>query len=116
MKHLRFLPLALVAAFAITAAGCIQYIPHSISMPGSVDIEAKVVGRVEGYATSQVTFGIIRTGDDSLKAAVADALSKKGGDALVNVTVDRDITFFPHQSYPLYIKIGTKVTGTAVRL
>lgn len=105
----------LLAALGLTAVGCTTHIPHSASMGAPVDVgNVKNIGRVEGESSAQWFLMFGPTGDDSLKAAVADALSKKGGDALVNMTVDRSVTAFPHMSYPLFLKVKTTVTGTAI--
>lgn len=97
-------------------AGCTVYVPHSVSMGGVVMPDVKVVGRVEGTASAKYILGFGPFGDDSLKAAVADALAQQGGDTLVNVTVDRSIMGFPHPSAAtIYKEIKTTVSGTAIK-
>lgn len=109
----QFIPLALVAAVGLT--GCTAYIPHSVSMAAPVETDVQNIGSVNGESSAQWFMGMGPTGDNSLKAAVADALSKKGGDALINTTVDRSITAFPHPAWPLFLVVKTRVTGTAVK-
>ncbi|MBI4668770.1 MAG: hypothetical protein HY747_06230 [Elusimicrobia bacterium] len=104
----------LLAAGALFA-GCTTYFPHSVSMGGVVMTDVEVVGRVEGTSRAHYIFGYGPIGDDSLKAAVADALSQKGGDTLVNVTVDRAVTKFPPMIGGMYMAVDTRVSGTAIR-
>jgi len=71
---------------------------------------------VEGESRAHYVLGMGPTGDDSLKAAVADALAKRGGDTLINVTVDRAVTAFPpFGAGSWYRAVRTFVSGTAVR-
>ncbi len=95
--------------------GCTTYIPHSASMGGVVMTNVEVLGRVEGRSRAQYIMGYGPLGDDSLKAAVADALSQKGGDSLINITVDRSITKFPPMVGGLYMAVDTHISGTAIR-
>ncbi|MBI4368602.1 MAG: hypothetical protein HY547_00060 [Elusimicrobia bacterium] len=106
----------LIAAAATTGlAGCTTYFPHSVSMGGVVLTNVEIVGRVEGMSRAHYIMGYGPVGDDSLKAAVADALSQRGGDTIVNVTVDRSVTKFPPMVGGIYESIQTTVSGTAVR-
>lgn len=116
MRYLRLLPLLLVAAFTIGSMGCKTNVPYQVSVGGPLMKRVKVIGRVEGLGTARYFLGgfVGPIGDDSLKAAVADALSKKGGDSLINVTVDREVkTFIP--GMPIMIEIKTRVTGLAIQ-
>jgi len=112
---LRLVPSALIVMAGTFLFGCTQHIPHSASMAAPFEADVQMIGPVSGESTASWFLGM-PTGDDSLKAAVNDALSKKGGDALVNMTVDRSIRAFPHLSYPLFIIVKTRVTGAAVKL
>ena len=118
MKELRLLPLALVLAMvgAGFTVGCKHHIPHSVSTGGPLIKDVKVIGRVEGESSASFfLFGLIGpVGDDTLKAAVQDALSKKGGDSLINMTVDRAVTQVVPR-FPLVLTIRTKVSGLAVQ-
>ena len=105
---------AIVAA-AVTFAGCTTYFPHSASMGGVVMTNIEVLGRVEGQSRAHYILGYGPMGDDSLKAAVADALSQKGGDTLVNITIDRSTTMFPPYLGSIYTAVTTTISGTAVR-
>lgn len=116
MRHFRLLMSLVVVLAAGSMVGCTKYLPHSVGMGGPVDAGATAIGRVDGRSNAYYFLGFGPFGDDSLKAATADALSKKGGDAVVNVTVDRALIAFPHPSYPLYLNVTTEVSGTAVKL
>ena len=73
------------------------------------------LGAVEGEACRHFVLAIIPWGASDFRAAVDDALSKKGGDALINVTVDSSLYgIFP--IYNVYSITCTRVRGTAVRL
>jgi len=116
MKYLRYVAVLLAVA-GFGTIGCTSYIPHSVQMQAPVQSDTlQIIGSVEGVSNAYWFLGMGPTGDDSLRAATADALSKKGGDALVNVTVDRQITAFPHPAYPLYLNITTRIVGTAIKL
>ena len=99
-------------------AGCTQYIPHSLSMGGIGMPPVEVIGNVEGISRERriylLMLPISKTGDYSLKSAVADALSKRGGDTLLNVTRDDAITRYPFLIINI-IDRKTVLTGTAVR-
>ena len=71
----------------------------------------QVVGTVEGESRSTNVFGFGPFGDHSLRAALQDALSKRGGDALINVSIDQATTSFG----PFYSVNRTMVMGTAVK-
>lgn len=75
----------------------------------------EVLGRVEGQSRAHYILGYGPVGDDSLKAAVADALSQKGGDTLINITIDRSVTKFPPMIGGIYTAVDTRISGTAIR-
>ena len=115
MKKTSLLALVLLAG---VAAGCTRYVPHSLSMGGIGMPPIEVIGNMEGVSrqrkVSLFLLPLAVTGDYSLKSAVADALSKRGGDTLLNVTRDDATTLYPF----LIINIldrKTVLTGTAVR-
>lgn len=113
MRQLRWLLLP-VGAFALSnLTGCKTHIPFQVSTGGPVMKNVKVLGPTEGYASAKYFLGglVGPVGDDSLEAAVADALSKKGGDSLISMTVDREV-----KTVPIFMReIRTRVTGVAVK-
>ncbi len=113
MKRMWLLPLGLFLALgAGSMLGCKTHAPYAMSTGGPLIKNVRTLGRVEGVSVARYYLSIIGPiGDDSLEAAVADALSKKGGDSLINVTVGRERT-----SYLGFVTvIRTRVTGLAVK-
>jgi len=99
--------MARVLSVSVAFAGCTTYFPHCISTTQLAD-QMDIIGAVSGESRSTYIFIVGPFGEDSLKAAVADALAKSGGDALVNVTVDLGVTTFP---FPEMITNALESTG-----
>jgi len=96
----------------IALAGCTVYLPTPPGMSSTeVSPNVQIVGTVEGESQSSNVFGFGPFGDHSLRAALQDALSKRGGDALINVSIDQSSTSFG----PFYRVNRTMVMGTAVK-
>jgi len=113
MRAIRWVALLAVVVAGISLSACKTQIPYQVSVGGPLIQKVKIIGRVEGESKARYFLGglIGPIGDDSLKVAMADALSKKGGDTLINVTVDREIfTFLGFMK-----EIRTRVTGIAVK-
>jgi hypothetical protein len=53
--------------------------------------------------------------DEDMRTAVERAKLEAGADNLINVYVDRRVTYYPFTILPLYTRIETIVYGTAVR-
>jgi hypothetical protein len=72
----------------------------------------KVVGIVSGQSEKDTLFGLFQSGDDSLDAAMRDALSrsKVPAQGLINVFAEKYCSF-----YPFYSVCGTKLTGAAIQ-
>lgn len=105
---LLFLPLSSL----LVLAGCTFYMPAPPQMSSTqISPDVEVVGTVEGEARSVTVMGFGPYGDNSLRSAIQDALSKRGGDALINVSVDQATTSFMF----FYTARRTMVMGTAVR-
>ncbi len=76
------------------------------------------IGMSEGRASSWHFFpcyALCRVGDDSLTAAVNNALGGEVGDALANVYVERKTIAFPHVYFPLVVRTEVVVMGTLVK-
>jgi hypothetical protein len=72
------------------------------------------LGLAEGSACRHFVLAIIPWGDSTFSAAVEDALQKKSGDALINVTVTSSLYgFIP--IYNVYSYTCTEVKGVAVK-
>lgn len=112
MKYMRLVPLASLLVGAVFLVGCKTHVPHSVSTGGPLMKNVSTIGRVEGESNAKYYLGglIGPIGDDSLAAAVKDALSKKGGDSLINMTVDRAVS-----RYPFVMVVRTRVSGLAIR-
>jgi uncharacterized protein YbjQ (UPF0145 family) len=107
MKRI-FLPLF----SSVALAGCTIFVPTPPQMASTeIGPNVQVVGTVEGEARSSYVLGFGPYGENSLKAAIQDALSKRGGDALINVSIDQATTNF----FGFYTVRRTMVMGTAVK-
>ena len=99
--------------------GCTVFVPPPPHMASSAVPNVEIVGTVDGESKASYLFGFGPFGDNSLKAAIKDALSKRGGDTLTNVALDQSCTYFgAGPSFPLLnfgFSVTTKVYGTAVR-
>lgn len=100
-------------------AGCTVFMPPPPHMASSEVPTSEIIGTVDGQSRAYYILGMGPFGDNSLKAAIKDALSKRGGDTLTNVAVDQNIKFFGLGPSLPFLNIGfsvnTKVYGTAVR-
>lgn len=100
-------------------AGCTVFVPPPPHMASSSIPNSEIVGTVDGESRAYYVMGFGPFGDNSLKAAIKDALSKRGGDALTNVAVDQSVTYFGAgpalAQYNFGFSVKTKVYGTAVR-
>jgi hypothetical protein len=72
----------------------------------------KVVAIVSGQSEKDTLFGLFQSGDDSLDAAMRDALShsKVPAQGMVDVFAEKYCTIFP-----FYVVCGTKLTGAAIQ-
>ena len=107
---IKLVSLALSALVAL--AGCTIFVPAPPQMASTeISPNVQVVGTVEGEARSSYVLGFGPYGENSLRAAIQDALSKRGGDALINVSIDQATTNF----FGFYTVRRTLVMGTAVK-
>jgi hypothetical protein len=74
----------------------------------------KVVGIVRGQSEKDYLFGVFQSGDDSLGAAMEDAISRSSVPAqgLINVFAEKYCTYI---FYPFFWICGTTVTGAAIQ-
>jgi len=94
------------------------YLPTAVSTnPVGTNYE-KPVDVVSGKSSAYYLFGGLfgPIGDDSLKAAVENALSYRRGSSLTNVFVDRKLICFPPCQWglTLFMEVNTIVLGTVV--
>jgi hypothetical protein len=75
----------------------------------------KELGAAQGEACRFFLLGMIPWGDATLSTAVDDALSKVGGDAMVNVTVSNSLYGFLPVVYNVFSYTCTDVKGIAVK-
>ncbi len=109
------LPLALLAL--VLMIGCTATMPYgSLSATEYEGGEFEVLGPVEGYSYADGLFGgmIVMTPDGGYQTAYKDALTKRAGaNAIINTYSDVVMTQYV---FGLYVKIETKVYGTAIKL
>ncbi len=99
-------------------SGCAYYQPTAVSTNSIGGKYERPTGIAEGVARKDYFFPcyeLCSTGEDSLKAAIANALKGKNADTLANVFVDRKITAFPNIYFPLWMRSEIIVTGTLVK-
>ena len=85
--------------------------------PGSIISEARSyseIGPVEGEACRYFLLGIIPWGDSTPTAAMDKALSTKGGDAIINASVETSLYGFV-PIWNIFAYTCTKVRGIAIK-
>ena len=111
--------IGIIMLAALALAGCTVFVPTPPHMSSTAIPGSEIVGVVEGESRAYYIFGIGPFGDNSLKAAIKDALSKRGGDTITNVAIDQVTTYFGAgpalPQYNLGLSVRTKVYGTAIR-
>jgi len=109
---------ALTAGAAVIlfgAGGCVYYRPAVVST-NSIGTKNEVpVKVVKGYSSASYIFGLGPMGNESLEAAIYDAIKNEKGSSLSNVFVDRRVLCFPFPPLCLYIRRDTMVYGTLVK-
>lgn len=107
--------MAAVSAITAFLSGCTHYSAWQAA-PSNAPLNPpsyKVVGRAQGEACRTLLFYFIPLGTSTnrYQAAIDDALSKSGGDAIIELTTDMSIT----HGYPLFARVCTHVNGLAVK-
>lgn len=109
----------IILAFPIIFfSGCAYYQPIGISSTSIGSQYERPSGIAEGVARRWLFFPCYNAcpvGEDSLKAAIADALENGVGDTLANVYAERRTIAFPHIYFPLIVRSDIIVTGTLVK-
>lgn len=98
----------------ILISGCTHYRPLGMSA-GTMGINQKAVGVTRGEAERNYFLGgLLDSGDDSLEAAVRNALSQSSVPAqgMINVFADRNCTYY---LATLWWACRTTVFGTAIQ-
>lgn len=99
-------------------SGCAYYQPIGISSTSIGSQYERPSGMAEGVSRRWLFFPCYNAcpiGEDSLKAAIDDALVGNVGDALANVYAERRVVAFPHVMFPLIMRSDIIVTGTLVK-
>jgi len=99
-------------------SGCAYYQPTAVSTNSIGGKYERPTGIAQGVASRFYFFpcyAACPSGEDSLKAAIDDALIGRNADTLANVFVDRKTIYFPHMAFPLFIRHDVIVTGTLVK-
>jgi len=89
--------------------------PAAVSSTSVGSDYERPVKTVTGMSSAYYLFGLGPEGDDSLNAAIADAMSYAKSDSIANVFVDRRIIGFPTLYFPIVMRIDTIVFGTLVK-
>ena len=95
-------------------AGCVHYLPAAVSTNPIGSKYEKPVKVVTGVSRAYYIGGIGPIGNDSLEAALDDALGYARADTMANVFVDRRLICFPLCNLPLIFRVDTIITGTLV--
>ena len=113
MAYIRKLVLC---AGILSFTGCAYFSPIAVSTT-HLDPEHEIaLGIVQGKAVNSYFLGAAGGDEEGMKVAVENAkLKVADADNLVNVYVDRRVTYYPCTILPLYTRVETIVTGTAVR-
>jgi len=99
-------------------SGCAYYQPIGISSTSIGSQYERPSGMAEGVSRRWLFFPCYNAcpiGEDSLKAAIDDALDGNVGDTLANVYAERRVVAFPHIIFPLIMRSDIIVTGTLVK-
>ena len=117
MRGIIILILAIVLFTGCTSVGTLGIVTKSTGDPGAMLRNAqpyKELGPAQGEACRYFLLGVAPWGDATLSAAVDNALSNVGGDALINVSVSNSLYgFLP--IYNIFAFTCTSVNGIAIK-
>lgn len=113
MKRMYALILVL-GLFAVIVSGCTVYRPYQGAPLTTLD-GVKVIGPAEGETCQTYLVGLPLAGEDTIRGAIADAVSKTAGDTLINYSVDKKDMAIPSVVLPIVTRHCTCVKGTAVK-
>jgi hypothetical protein len=105
--------IATFSLLALAMTGCTAHLAPVVST--SFPRNAVALGVAEGKSEADYFLRIKMDGDDSVSAAIADALRGKDAHDLVNIVVERDLWCFPACGFDLYRSVETKVRGTLIK-
>ncbi|HEY3308128.1 MAG TPA: hypothetical protein VGJ93_06705 [Desulfuromonadaceae bacterium] len=109
--------LGLMALVGCSSSGGLGLVMKSTSDPTRYlkgQFSYREMGRAEGESCRYFMAGIFPFGKSDFAAAVDDALSKTGGDALLNVTVSSSLYGFV-PIYNIFSSTCTNVQGIAIQ-
>jgi len=105
----------LVSSAVLLLSGCSYLTPLTVST-NHLDPDHEIsLAIVTGTATNSYVLGLSVNTDEDMQTALERAKAEAGADNLINVVVDRRITYFPFTILPIYTRIETIVRGTAIR-
>jgi hypothetical protein len=117
MKGKIILLLMAVLLTGCTSIGTLGIVMKSTGDPGAMlrDTQPyKELGPAQGEACRFFLLGVVPWGNATISTAVDDALTKVGGDALINVTVSNSLYgFIP--IYNIFCYTCTDVNGIAIK-
>ena len=119
MRVFQLIPLLVMTLIlaACTTFGNLGIVTKSSADPSSILKSGrafKELGSSQGNACRYFLIALIPFGDSAFSSAVDDALSKSGGDALVNVSVSSSLYGFIFP-YNIFSYTCTTVRGTAIK-
>jgi len=94
--------------------GCVAHLPTMVSTT-SLGENEKPICMATGKASSVSLWFLGPFDDDSLRAAIKDAIGPTDADTMVNVFVDRSIFCIPFCQFPLLLMRTTQVYGTLIK-
>jgi len=103
-----------VGAVLITSA-CAHFTPVAVSTT-SLGPEHEIrLGIVTGTVVNGYLFGLPDGNEEGIRLAVQRAKLRLLADNLIDIYVDQRVTYFPLAILPIYTRVETIVTGTAVK-
>jgi len=118
MRKIMILLLLVSLSAGCTSVGTVGMVTKSTAEPVSILKNGqayKEVGPAQGEACRFFLLGMIPWGDATMSTAVDDALSKVGGDAMVNVTVSNSLYGILPVFWNVFSYTCTDVKGIAVK-
>jgi len=105
----------LLCAALILCGGCSYLTPLTVSTT-HLDPEHEIpLGIVSGTAVNNYFLGISGGKEEGMQTAIKRAKLEVGADNLINISVDRRVTYYPFTLLPLIVQVETIVYGTGVR-
>ncbi|SRR5258708_3162852 len=105
-----FVGLAFLALSGCTAT--LSPVVSSASVGGKNEVP---LGIAKGQSEANYFLGIRAGGDDSVDAAIENALKGSLAHTLSNIVIDRDVFCFPACPFAIYRDVVTHVRGVSVR-